>query len=319
MIPLVLALLTQDSQREPMPQVPRPSHSATPVVPSMSWRSTAPALETRTRIAADLSRAVESVRESGEARGESLAELRAAAVLAATALGPGSQNSARITRAVTAADEAVLLERPKAALSSLMQELERLSRDLSFTPLVESPRPVGFPPPTVVGEFEVLAYPAYRMARTPMPRSLLGQRNSAFWKLFRHIQSHDIPMTAPVEMTWGPRDGTRSEAGRDFDSMAFLYVSTGVGREGPDGDVEVLDVAAATVASVGVRGSSSDRRVREERERLEAWIAGQPERFEILGPPRMMGWNSPMVEDARRYWEVQFPVRVLEPAASGTD
>ncbi len=30
----------------------------------------------------------------------------------------------------------------------------------------------------------------------------------------------------------------------------------------------------------------------------------------------MMGWNSPMVPDAKRYWEVQFPVRVLEPAPS---
>lgn len=278
--------------------------------------STAPTLEIRTRTSAALRSAVEL---AGEDHVELMARLREASVLAAASLGTGSQNAARITRAIAAADDTTAREGPKAARSGLNKELELVARDLVFAPLVESPRPTGFPEATVVGEFEVLAYPAYRMARAPMPRSLMGQQNSAFWKLFRHIQSHDIPMTAPVEMTFGPREGTQSEASREFDSMAFLYVSTEVGREGPDGEVEVLDVPAATVASFGVRGSSSSQRVLDARERLYAWIASQPERFEILGAPRMLGWNSPMVADARRYWEVQFPVRIIEPAVHSTD
>ena len=28
----------------------------------------------------------------------------------------------------------------------------------------------------------------------------------------------------------------------------------------------------------------------------------------------MMGWNSPMVSDSKRYWEVQFPVQLIERA-----
>ena len=280
----------------------------------MAWKSTAPPASTRKQVAADLLLVIEPPGKRRTSSAEGMADLRRAAVLAAETLGRDSQNAVRIMRALLAADEAVARKEAKAAWSDLKTELELLSRDLAFAPLVESPRPVGFPAATVVGEFEVLDYPAYRMARAPMPRSLLGQQNSAFWKLFRHIQSHDIPMTAPVEMRVGEIEGKQPEAGRAYESMAFLYVSTEVGKTGPDGDVEVLDVPAATVVSVGVRGASGEKRVREQRERLRAWIEARPDRFEILGPPRMMGWNSPMVSDAKRYWEIQFPVRVLELA-----
>jgi hypothetical protein len=278
------------------------------------WKTTASALETRQRTAADLSRAVESLQVSSAGDAERLTALRTAAQNAVDVLGARSQNAARISRALAAADEVKQEKSDKAALSSLKKELDLVSRDLAFAPLVESPRPVGFPAATVVGEIEVLAYPAYRMARAPMPQSKLGGENNAFWKLFNHIKSHDIPMTAPVEMRWSAGDARATASVRGFDSMAFLYVSTDVGRTGPDGDVEVLDVPAATVVSLGLRGSSNSQRVETERERLHAWITSRPERFEIAGPPRMMGWNSPMVPDAKRYWEVQYPVRLVEPA-----
>ena len=298
MLSLLLISLIQAQAPQDTPQsVP------TSVKSSTLPQSTAPTLALRQRAASELRTAVDSARAGGL---EELAALRAAADSAASILGTHSQNTARITRALAANETPQRNIGEKATLSALSKELDRIARDLAFSPLIESPRPVGFPAATIVGEIEVLDYPTYRMARALMPRSIQGRQNNAFWKLFSHIKAHDIPMTAPVEMRWGA-DGVSMA----FESMSFLYVSTEVGRTGPDGEVEVLDVPAATVVSIGSRGASDRKRVDAERELLHAWIVSQPQRFEIIGPPRMMGWNSPMVADAQRYWEVQYPVRVL--------
>lgn len=278
------------------------------------WKTTAPAPDARARVAYALSLALESDAAANLEDTERLRVLRSSASAAAEGLGDISLNGARLKRALDAASKTAQKDGEKPACLALRKDLELAARDLAFEPLVESPRPVGFPAATVVGEIELLTYPAYRMARTRMPRSEgLGQ-NSAFWKLFQHIQSHEIPMTAPVEMTWQSADSKTSSAALGFDSMAFLYVSTDVGRLGTDGEVEVVDVPAATVVSLGVRGASGAQRVQAERERLADWILSRPERYEIAGPPRMMGWNSPMVRDAKRYFEIQYPVRLVEPA-----
>ena len=75
--------------------------------------------------------------------------------------------------------------------------------DLAFEPIMEAPLPVGFPAPVPAGEIAVIEYPRYRLARAGMK----GGQNGTFFTLFRHIQSNDIPMTAPVEMTMD-EDGT---------------------------------------------------------------------------------------------------------------
>ncbi|MDZ4774302.1 MAG: heme-binding protein [Planctomycetota bacterium] len=307
MLPLILLVLA----RAQAPIVEPHSPSVASESRDSHWKTTAPTLELRRRTAEELTRAVDSASAASAEVGERLTLLLTAAGSAVDSLGTRSENAVRIKRALAAANDAQQTQSAKAAFASLKRELDRVSRDLAFTPLLESPRPVGFPAATVVGEIEVLDYPAYRMARAPLPPQKSGGDNNAFWKLFNHIKSHDIPMTAPVEMNWSAGEGRSTASGRGFESMAFLYVSTEVGRTGPDGEVVVLDVPAATVVSLGLRGSSSNQRVQAERERLHAWLTSQPERFEIVGPPRMMGWNSPMVSDAKRYWEVQFPVRIL--------
>ncbi len=75
------------------------------------WKTTASALETRQRTAADLSRAVESLQVSSAGDAERLTALRTAAQNAVDVLGARSQNAARISRA-TASSWAPVCQAP---------------------------------------------------------------------------------------------------------------------------------------------------------------------------------------------------------------
>ncbi len=223
------------------------------------------------------------------------ARLRDAATEAARELGAGSLVSSRLTALATGPEP----------LEDLRREAVEIATDLVFSPVVEAGRPRGFPGATPVGEVLILDYPACRLARVPMDRRW-GAENSAFWKLFQHIESNRIPMTAPVEMTYA------GSAERQT-TMAFLYASTDVGRLGPaGGDVEVADVAPVRVASFGLRGRRTDERVQGARRAIEGWLSGRTE-LEVAGSMRVMGWNGPMTPVARSYFEVQIPVRTVAP------
>jgi SOUL heme-binding protein len=188
----------------------------------------------------------------------------------------------------------------------LAQTLEARRQDLLFSPYIEADLPTGFPAPTPVLEIELKTYPAYRLART----AISGTRgNGAFWQLFQHIQSNDIAMTAPVEMTY---DADAPEL--EGLSMAFLYGDMAIGETGEDGRVEVVDIEPLQVLSMGCRGRTSEGRIQAARSELEAWLAANPD-YVADGPLRAMGYNSPMVPDKRAYFEVQIPVRRIAQAA----
>ncbi len=144
------------------------------------------------------------------------------------------------------------------------------------------------------------SYPDHRLARTSMTGK--GGEGQAFFALFDHIARNSIAMTAPVEMTY---DAT----GR---SMAFLYEHARLGKEGPDGNVMVADVPAMTTVSIGVRGDCTPERIAHARARLESWLKQHADRYEVAGPLRVLGYNSPMVPANRRFAEVQLPVRVKQ-------
>ncbi|MHC4846228.1 MAG: heme-binding protein [Planctomycetota bacterium] len=179
------------------------------------------------------------------------------------------------------------------SLPALEGALRQALTDLEFEPIMEAALPEGFPAPTPVGEVEVKTYPAYRIARAD------SGGDGAFWQLFVHIQKHDIPMTAPVEMTY-------DASGREVD-MAFMYERVAQGRTGPDGPVEVLDVEPMLVASIGCRGWSSDAAVERAKAQLTAWIEARDD-LAVAGAVRQFGYNSPSVSGSRRYFEVQIPV-----------
>jgi hypothetical protein len=188
--------------------------------------------------------------------------------------------------------------------STLADIRDRLaqSRDLlRFEPLIEAPLPEGFPEPTPAGEIRTQKYPQYRLAKTDMTFF----QSRAFWTLFNHIKKHEIAMTAPVEMQYATDpDGRPKES-----SMAFLYRSTQQGSPGVEDEVEVMDIPAHLAVSIGLRGDATKARVADAKRRLEQWIADHAAEYEASGALRVMGYNSPFVPDAKRFTEVQIPVR----------
>lgn len=189
--------------------------------------------------------------------------------------------------------EAALAEEGDASTRAwaLRRTFDGILADLAFEPRIEASLPAGFPRPGKVGEVVVKSYPRYRAART--------QGGNEFWRLFRHIKSNDVAMTAPVEMTM--------DEGLRMVDMAFLYERPGQGAAGSDGDVSVLDIEAATVLSVGVRGGRGPAAASQAKRVLEA--AMEEGGWVPAGPYRMLGYNSPMVPTSERYWELQVPVR----------
>jgi hypothetical protein len=169
--------------------------------------------------------------------------------------------------------------------------------DPGFKPVVEAPLPDGFPTYTPVGKIEVKHYPPYRKAET--------SGRVAFWTLFEHITRAGVEMTAPVEMTY-QKDGP--PVGKE-QSMAFLYGNRSIGTPGQNGNVEVVDVPAATVVSIGMRGRRSDEVLVQAEQRLRDWLAASKGKYEQNGPVRVMGYNSPFIASDRQFYEVQITVR----------
>ena len=177
----------------------------------------------------------------------------------------------------------------------------------------EAKLPADWPELTPVGKVQVKEYPAYREAVVTDEQVDPTQR-AMFNALFQHIKTNEIAMTAPVEMTYdadaGDAAADASGGGAGMRSMAFLYDVPERGPTGQRGEVTVRDVPPMTVASIGVRGSYQDEKFDDARQTLRDWLAGQSE-WRAVGPPRMLGYNSPFVPWFWRYGEVQVPV---EPA-----
>ncbi|WP_297031206.1 heme-binding protein [Thermogutta sp.] len=179
--------------------------------------------------------------------------------------------------------------------SEILSALQNIVEDLRFRPLAEADLPVGFPPCTPVGEVEVKRYPGYRAAVT-------RNNGTAFWRLFAHIKKNNVAMTAPVEMTL-------EENGQRPVLMAFLYERPDQGTAGEDGTVEVRDLPGGWFVSTGIRGPRSNQALQLARQRVEEWVGHHGDKWEIAGPPRLLGYNSPFIPRDKYYWEYQVPVR----------
>jgi len=138
-----------------------------------------------------------------------------------------------------------------------------------------------------------------------------------FMPLFNHIKRNDVAMTAPVEIEYAASSkptetGTGSREHQRATSMAFMYAVPSLGTTGPDpadARVVVEDVPAMTVLSVGARGGYTEGNLAAGLEKLEAWLAENPGRFRVVGPPRYLAYNSPFVPWFLKFGEVQLPVR----------
>jgi len=221
--------------------------------------------------------------------------------------GADSDAGQVLTRALASAEK---IDDPAARAGRLAIGVQEAIVALTFKPKMEAELPEGFPKPGPVSEVIVKEYPAYRMARTAMS----GQ-NQAFLTLFKHIEGNGIAMSAPVEM--GYRRGEKAGAAPEPRTMAFLYGKPTIGAPGKQGDVDVVDVPAITVVSIGVRGSYNDERMADTSKRLDAWLEAHKDQYERAGEPRFLGYNSPFVPPWQQYGEAQVPVKRTAGAGGG--
>jgi len=178
--------------------------------------------------------------------------------------------------------------------------MHRLAVADEFRPVKEAELPEGFPGYTSVGEIEVKQYPPYRKASAAGPM--------AFWMLFAHIKSNGVAMTAPVELDYGDPSATEPRE----QSMSFLYERPDQGSAGRQGFVEVDDVPATTVLSIGCRGARTRASVDEARDKLLRWLDENKSAYRAAGPLRVLGYNSPFIPKEKQFYEVQISI---EPAA----
>jgi hypothetical protein len=176
---------------------------------------------------------------------------------------------------------------------------------------ITTPLPVGYPPPTAPGAIELKAYPSVRRAEVRGSERPDLASNFGFWKLFLHIKSRDIPMTAPVEMEYRGIDLAGSPEDQSW-SMAFLYREPSLGATGTSGDVKVVDSIPTVVISVGALGSYGVPDAMRVLPTLRRALA-ELDRLEPAGPVRVLHYNGPDVRDGLRWFEVQVPVRLKTP------
>ncbi|QYU71140.1 heme-binding protein [Leptolyngbya sp. 15MV] len=172
--------------------------------------------------------------------------------------------------------------------------------------------PSGWTPP---GAIELKRYPSVRRAEISSDSGEMSG-GGGFWPLFRHIQRHNIEMTAPVEMDYrGLADAGAKSGWVTGSTMSFLYRTPELretGTDPRDTRVVIRDTEPVTVVALGVRGIGVDAAsTRPHFATLEGWLRDNPQ-WVKAGEYRVFGYNGPDTRRSRRWVEVQIPVR---PAA----
>jgi len=172
-----------------------------------------------------------------------------------------------------------------------------------------APLPEGFPPLTAPNQIEVKQYPSYRAAMYKTQGDLSQAANQAFSPLYQHISTNNISMTAPVETSYpvSTLEGTASGEAE----VSFLYRSRDMVPTEIANDIEIKDVPAMMVISLGLQGEYSYQSYQEGLKRLRDWLEEHPE-YKRVGNPRRFFYNGPYVPDALKRSEIQIPIEKRE-------
>ena len=157
-------------------------------------------------------------------------------------------------------------------------------------------------PRTPMGAIETKTLPAARLMLAESPKGYFDADNGLFMKLFRYIDGHQIPMTAPVEARLQP-------------GVMVFYMDAGSAKRTdlqPTAQVKLAETPARLVAAIGVRGSYTRENFEEALGKLKAWLAARPD-LSPQGEPYAVYWNSPFVPGVFKHSEVHIPV-VAKPA-----
>ena len=177
--------------------------------------------------------------------------------------------------------------------------------------IIEGPLPDGYPKPSEVGKIVEKSY--------PLSRTFSAEGNRAFSRCFVYLVLHRHEMTAPVIMDYKHRDPSKGGGSRgemdfvDVKRMHFVLGNPELDQPKKEGFVEVADLPRLRVLSVAFQGQLNDEILRG----LEAKLADELKRRPELvadGPPRVLGYNSPMIPKDKNYWEIQIPLKAASPA-----
>ncbi|TDP29447.1 SOUL heme-binding protein [Idiomarina aquatica] len=168
---------------------------------------------------------------------------------------------------------------------------------------------------------EVRNYPSLILVSTPMNAG----ENSAFRRLFNYISgankgSEEIAMTAPVFMNEGAereKDGEKIAMTApvfmgqgEQNMMSFVMPSHFTVQTTPqpsNPDVRISEVTDYKVAVITFSGTLSESNVRENTQKLNAWLASS--NYTATGPAIEAAYNGPMTLPVFRRNEIMVPVK----------
>lgn len=152
-------------------------------------------------------------------------------------------------------------------------------------------------PPSPIGTPELKTLPAGLLLKSTGTGNYFEESNTLFRPLFNYISERDIAMTTPVE------------AKIDRAEMYFWVApSQRTKVAGSAKGVEVVEIAARTVASLGARGGYSAQNYTKIRNELLAWLAARSD-LEAVGAPYAVYWSGPFTPAFLKRFEVHVPVR----------
>jgi hypothetical protein len=177
--------------------------------------------------------------------------------------------------------------------------------DLPAGYVEEAPLPEGFPPPSEPGKVVEKTY--------PVVRSYSATGADSFMKCFVYLTTNQHKMTAPVVMECSPELDTSQPAPGDgvpvpFERMHFLLEKNSLDKPHEAGPVEVADIPALRVLSIAYQGDSKPELVKKGQAAIEARLKELPD-VERAGDYRILGYNSPMLERSKNFWELQLPIQ----------
>ncbi|MEM9451130.1 MAG: heme-binding protein [Cyanobacteria bacterium P01_E01_bin.6] len=171
-----------------------------------------------------------------------------------------------------------------------------------------APLPEGFPPPTPDGKIEIKQYPEYRSATVQVTGNLGSASSRGFSPLFRHISSNDISMTAPVETRY-PTATLQADGAEQGDAtVSFLYRSLDIVPQDVAQDVQIEDIPAMLVVSIGIKGGYRYDIYTRGIQQLQDWLAAHPD-YTVAGPPRRFFYDGPYIPDPLKRSDIQIPIQ----------
>ena len=168
-----------------------------------------------------------------------------------------------------------------------------------------APLPQEFPAPTAPNQIEVKQYPSYRAATYQTQGELSQAANQAFYPLYQHISTNNISMTAPVETRYPASTLEGSTSGKA--EVLFLYRSPEIVPAEIASNIEIKDIPAMLVVSLGLKGAYSYESYQQGLKSLSDWLEKHPE-YQSKGNPRRLFYDGPYVPDRMKRSEIQIPI-----------